>query len=64
MPQVLQVNARAAGPRLGKDVQVAIKASKSGDWSIDADGTVRSGGDHLVEGEYILGDGGRRRRSG
>src|SRR5215218_6551680 len=31
--QVLQVNARVAGPRLGKDVQVAIRASKAGDWS-------------------------------
>jgi isoleucyl-tRNA synthetase len=51
---VLQVNARVAGPRLGKDVQVAIKASKSGDWSIDADGTVRCGGITLREGEYTV----------
>src|SRR3954454_14110189 len=29
----LTVNARVAGPRLGKDVQKAIRASKSGDWS-------------------------------
>jgi isoleucyl-tRNA synthetase len=52
--QVLQVNARVAGPRLGKDVQVAIKASKSGDWSAEADGTVRSGGISLRTGEYTL----------
>ena len=52
--QVLQVNARVAGPRLGKDVQVAIKASKSGDWSTDVDGTVRSGGIPLRAGEYTL----------
>ena len=32
--QKLTVNARAAGPRLGKDVQLAIKGSKSGDWSV------------------------------
>src|SRR5699024_4770604 len=32
--QQLTVNARAAGPRLGKDVQTVIKASKSGDWSM------------------------------
>ena len=32
----LKVNARAAGPRLGKQVQFAIKASKSGDWHVDA----------------------------
>ena len=31
----LKVNARAAGPRLGKQVQFAIKASKSGDWHAD-----------------------------
>ena len=52
--QVLQVNARAAGPRLGKDVQVAIKASKAGDWSVAEDGTVTSGGIALQEGEYVL----------
>ena len=32
--QRLTVNARAAGPRLGKDVQTAIRAAKSGDWSV------------------------------
>ena len=36
----LQVNARAAGPRLGKQVQQAIKGAKSGDWSQAEDGTV------------------------
>jgi isoleucyl-tRNA synthetase len=50
----LTVNARAAGPRLGKDVQLAIKGSKSGDWSVADDGTVTSGGLALVEGEYTL----------
>ena len=52
--QRLTVNARAAGPRLGKDVQRAIKASKSGDWSVADDGTVTAGGLALVEGEYTL----------
>ncbi|GAA4130362.1 isoleucine--tRNA ligase [Nocardioides fonticola] len=52
--QRLTVNARAAGPRLGKDVQVAIKGSKSGDWSVDADGVVTAGGLVLEEGEYTL----------
>ncbi|MGO1774187.1 MAG: isoleucine--tRNA ligase [Agrococcus casei] len=51
--RTLQVNARAAGPRIGKDVQQAIKGSKTGDWSIDGD-TVVSGGIELVEGEYEL----------
>jgi isoleucyl-tRNA synthetase len=50
----LTVNARAAGPRLGKDVQLAIKGSKSGDWSVADDGTVTSGGLALVEGEFTL----------
>jgi isoleucyl-tRNA synthetase len=52
--QRLTVNARAAGPRLGRDVQQAIKGSKSGDWSVAADGTVTAGGLELVEGEYSI----------
>ncbi|HCE60611.1 MAG TPA: isoleucine--tRNA ligase, partial [Janibacter terrae] len=52
--QRLAVNARAAGPRLGKQVQVAIKGSKTGDWSVAEDGTVTAGGIELVEGEYTL----------
>ncbi len=52
--QRLTVHARAAGPRLGKDVQVAIRASKSGDWSVAEDGSVVAGGLALVEGEYSL----------
>ncbi len=51
--QTLVVNARAAGPRIGKDVQAAIKGSKSGDWSV-TDGVVTSGGIALQEGEYEL----------
>ncbi|MGW6694700.1 isoleucine--tRNA ligase [Rhodococcus sp. NPDC054953] len=35
----LVVNARAAGPRLGKDVQTVIKAVKAGDWT-EVDGVV------------------------
>ncbi len=52
--QRLTVNARAAGPRLGRDAQTAIKGSKSGDWSVADDGTVTSGGLVLEEGEYTL----------
>ncbi|EGD43303.1 isoleucine--tRNA ligase [Nocardioidaceae bacterium Broad-1] len=52
--QKLSVNARAAGPRLGKDVQKAIKGSKSGDWSVSDSGEVVAGGLALVEGEYTL----------
>jgi isoleucyl-tRNA synthetase len=49
----LAVHARAAGPRLGKDVQQAIRGSKSGDWSVE-DGVVTAGGIELIEGEYTL----------
>ena len=52
--QRLTVNARAAGPRLGREVQTAIKGSKSGDWSVAEDGTVTAGGLVLVEGEFAL----------
>ncbi|WP_298747434.1 isoleucine--tRNA ligase [uncultured Serinicoccus sp.] len=52
--QRLAVNARAAGPRLGKQVQQAIRGSKSGDWQVADDGTVTSGGIELVEGEFTL----------
>jgi isoleucyl-tRNA synthetase len=52
--QRLNVNARAAGPRLGKDVQHAIGGSKSGDWSVTEDGTVTAGGFVLEEGEFAL----------
>ena len=49
----LTVHARAAGPRLGKTVQQAIAAAKSGDWS-ETDGVVTAGGIALEPGEYDL----------
>ena len=52
--QRLTVNARAAGPRLGKDVQTAIRASKAGDWSVSESGEVTAGGLVLAEGEFSL----------
>lgn len=52
--QKLVVNARAAGPRLGKNVQQAIKGSKSGDWSVDEAGVVTAGGLELEPQEYAL----------
>ncbi|WP_051092850.1 isoleucine--tRNA ligase [Jongsikchunia kroppenstedtii] len=51
----LAVNARAAGPRLGKDVQRIIKAAKAGNWSVRTEGgedIVTVDGTDLVEGEY------------
>lgn len=52
--QKLVVNARAAGPRLGKNVQQAIKGSKSGDWSVSEEGVVTAGGLALEPQEYTL----------
>ena len=49
----LTVNARAAGPRLGKQVQQVIGAARAGDWS-ERDGVVTVGGIELVEGEFEL----------
>ncbi|HWM33511.1 MAG TPA: isoleucine--tRNA ligase [Pseudolysinimonas sp.] len=49
----LTVNARALGPRVGKDVQRIIQAAKSGDWSAEGD-LVTAGGTALQPGEYDL----------
>jgi isoleucyl-tRNA synthetase len=49
----LTVNARAAGPRLGKNVQTVIKAARAGDWSEEG-GMVVVGGVTLEPGEYDL----------
>jgi isoleucyl-tRNA synthetase len=49
----LTVNARAAGPRLGKLVQQAIQGARSGQWS-EQNGVVTAGGVELEEGEYDL----------
>ncbi|MEV0104292.1 isoleucine--tRNA ligase, partial [Nocardia sp. NPDC050789] len=48
----LVVNARAAGPRIGKDVQTVIKAVKAGEWTEAADGTVTAAGIALLPEEY------------
>jgi len=55
----LSVNARAAGPRIGKAVQQAIAGAKSGDWSEDPgvdgrSGVVSAGGIALEDGEYEI----------
>ncbi|BDZ37966.1 isoleucine--tRNA ligase [Microbacterium suwonense] len=49
----LSVNARAAGPRLGKDVQRVIAAAKAGQWR-EWKGAVVAGGVELQPGEYDL----------
>jgi len=49
----LTVNARALGPRLGKDVQRVIRAAKAGEW-VQHGATVLVDGTPLEEGEFEL----------
>jgi isoleucyl-tRNA synthetase len=48
----LTVNAKVAGPRLGRDVQGAIKAVKAGEAIVNADGTLTAGPAVLQPDEY------------
>ena len=48
----LAVNARAAGPRIGKDVQAAIKAVKAGEGVLNTDGTLTAGPAVLLPEEF------------
>ncbi|WKG06280.1 isoleucine--tRNA ligase [Mycolicibacterium sp. HK-90] len=48
----LAVNARVAGPRIGKDVQAAIKAVKAGEGVVNPDGTLTAGPVVLQPEEY------------
>ncbi|GAA1727456.1 isoleucine--tRNA ligase [Isoptericola hypogeus] len=54
----LAVNARAAGPRLGRGVQAVIKAAKAGAWSRDESGvvvvTTDDGPVEMLAAEYEL----------
>ena len=50
--QVLTVNARVLGPRLGKRVQEIIGAAKAGNWT--AHPAVTVAGESLLDGEYDL----------
>ena len=49
----LTVNARAAGPRIGKQVQQVIPAAKRGDWQPAGENVV-VGGVELLPGEFTL----------
>ena len=48
----IAVNARAAGPRLGGDVQKAIKAVKAGEWARTDEGSILAAGIELFDGEF------------
>ncbi len=52
--QRLSVNARAAGPRLGRAVQQVIGAARAGDWTAGPGGDVVCGGVELSAGEFEL----------
>jgi isoleucyl-tRNA synthetase len=49
----LSVNARALGPRVGKDVQRIIQAAKAGDWRAEGE-VITVAGTPLEPGEYEL----------
>jgi isoleucyl-tRNA synthetase len=49
----LTVNSRAAGPRIGKQVQTVIQAAKAGDWQPAGENVV-VGGIELLPGEFEL----------
>jgi isoleucyl-tRNA synthetase len=49
----LTVNARAAGPRIGKQVQTVIQAARLGDWSANGENVI-VGGVELLPGEFEL----------
>ncbi|MGV8884840.1 MAG: isoleucine--tRNA ligase [Microbacteriaceae bacterium] len=49
----LTVNARALGPRLGKQVQTVIQSAKAGDWRATGE-TVIVGETELFDGEFSL----------
>ena len=46
------VNARVAGPRLGKHVQEVIRGAKAGHWTMTPEGRVHVAGVDLLHGEY------------
>jgi isoleucyl-tRNA synthetase len=46
------VNARVAGPRLGRDVQNVIRAVKAGQWTTTPSGRIEAAGIELLDTEY------------
>ncbi len=52
--QTLGIIPSAIGPRLGKETQTVIRASKSGDWHFDESGNVSAANIQLLPGEYEL----------
>ena len=50
----LKVNAKALGPRLGKETKVVIAAAKKGEWTSPEEGQVEVAGTVLEAGEFSL----------
>ncbi len=50
----LQVNAPVVGPRLGKEMQRVMAASRMGDWRRTPEGTIAIAGVALARGEFTL----------
>ncbi|MGC6488825.1 MAG: isoleucine--tRNA ligase [Planctomycetota bacterium] len=49
----LQVDAKALGPKLGKQMKAVLAATRSGEWRLDGDRAV-AGGVTLEPGEFVL----------
>jgi len=52
--QVLRPNSKLLGPKIGKQVQTVLAASKAGEWTANDDGTVTIAGVTLDPGEFEL----------
>ncbi|MCF7830602.1 isoleucine--tRNA ligase [Candidatus Gracilibacteria bacterium] len=53
--QVVRVDAKKVGPRLGKKVQELIIKGKSGDFELQKDGSVKIAGETLSSDEFTMG---------
>jgi len=53
--QVVRVDAKKVGPRLGKKVQELIMKGKSGDFELQKDSSVKIAGEVLKEDEFTMG---------
>ena len=49
----LQIDAKALGPKLGKQMKDVLAATRSGDWSLDG-ASAKAGGVTLAPGEFVL----------
>jgi isoleucyl-tRNA synthetase len=50
----LQVNPRELGPKLGESMKLVLAATRTGEWTLNSDGTVTIAGHCLDANEYTL----------